>query len=134
MCKSLRIGEKRDGEVHRVEPYLVAYSFAVVAFRLCGVRRKFFLHRDGLGLLLGFSVMEFYRHGFHLEVFSRIDARQHPCSGMNQPVKPHARPSFASMRFTLTQKPTLSEIFSFIPLRTLSHRCDMVTTAVLKKK
>lgn len=115
-----RQSEKRDGEVHRVEPYLVAYTLAAVAFRLCGVRRKFFLHRDELGLPLGFSVMELYRHGFHLEVFSRIDARQHPRSGMDQLAKPHARPTFASTRFTLMQKPTLSEMFSFTLLRTLS--------------
>jgi len=80
---SCRQSQKRDGEVHLVEPYLAAYSLAAVAFRLCGVRRKFFLHRDGLGLPLGFSVMELYRHSFHLEVFSRIDARQHPRSGMD---------------------------------------------------
>lgn len=76
--------------------------------------------------------MELYRHGFHLEVFSRIDARQHPRSGMDQPAKPHARLSFASTRFTLTQKPTLSgNVSRLFPRRTLTHRArGTATTAV----
>lgn len=46
---------------------------------------NFFPYHDGLGPSPGFSMMELYSHGFHLEVLPRIDARQHPRSDMNRP-------------------------------------------------
>lgn len=49
------------------------------------------------------------------------DRRTPASSQWHGPAKPHARPSFAFMRFTLMQKPTLSEMFSFTLLRTLSQ-------------
>jgi len=33
-------------------------------------------------------MMQLRSHGFRLEVFRRIDARQHPRSGMDRPAKP----------------------------------------------
>jgi len=76
--------------------------------------------------------MQLYRHGFHLEVFSRIDARQHPRSGMDQQNR-----TLEFRLYTIYVKrknqpcrKCVSRLFLFIH----SHRYDTVITTALKKK